>query len=200
MHIKRKAHLVRSCNVANVFWIWLLMSFALPVTANEDQAGRCEQMDTTDLKSPDGVWIARVYGEVCDQGLMTSASVAIDLVRADNVGYRQSIFGMTMPPKHNDWPRVTWPSAKKVIVRVPSSAEIGLQMAYFQGVEVDVHFCPGGPAERARWLEYGAAYRRWSKETTAWIEKKKRDPASVGPQPVRPAPPAPAGKDPACAQ
>jgi hypothetical protein len=59
---------------------------------------------------------------------------------------------------------VQWESSKKIIVQLPPNANIALQMANFQNIEIQVRFCPGDPAERERWLAYNAAYHQWTKE------------------------------------
>lgn len=186
MPTNRLRSLVRCFQVASLVCGWLL---ALPASAAEENGAHCDEIDTSTFKAPDGAWIAKVYGETCDLGLSSSASVVVELVRAGNTKFRQVVLSMTMPPTKSEWPRLAWESPKNVLIDVPSSAEIGLQMAYFQGVEIGLQFCPRDPAERARWLEYRASYRQWIADTSAWTEMKKKAPGSAVPKPVRPMPP-----------
>lgn len=196
MSIRGMRCLARCFQVASLVCGWGLVLFALPASAAGESAKQCDETDASKFESPDGTWIARSYGEVCDLGLSTSAAVVLELVHAGNARLRQVIFTMTMPPTKSAWPTLSWESPKKVLIKVSSSAEVGLQVAYFQGVEVEVRFCP---ANRARWLEYRASYRKWIADTTAWNEMKKRDPNSAVPKPARPVPPGPS-VDPACSQ
>jgi len=189
MFISILRRLIGSFHVAKLVCGLLLMAFALMATAAEPKATHCDESDSSTFKVPNGVWTARLYGETCDLGLSSSASVVIELVRADNPTSRQVILGMTMPPTKAGRPRLAWESPNKILIDLPSSAEIGLQMAYFQGVEIDVRFCPRDPAARAGWLEYRASYRQWIADTSAWTEKRKQNPDSAGPKPVRPMPP-----------
>jgi hypothetical protein len=166
------------------------LALLLPLTrASSEAASNCDQMDVSTISSPDGSWMARVYGESCDLQLSSSAAVVVELVRAGSTRFPQVVLGMTMPSSKSGWPKVAWQSQTKLAIDLPSSAEIGLQVAHFQGIDVDVRFCPRDPAERARWLSYRTSYRQWLTDTSAWIEMKKRDPASLVPKPARPAPP-----------
>lgn len=188
---------IASClRVASLVCGWGLISFALPASAAEKSANQCDEIHASTFASPDGTWNARSYGEVCDLGLSSSAAVVLELVHARDASIRQVIFSMTMPSMKSAWPTLSWDSPKKVLISAPSSAELALQVAYFQGVEVDVRFCP---ANRAGWLEYRTEYRQWLADTTAWTQMKKRDPNSAVPKPVRPMPPGPP-VDPACSQ
>jgi hypothetical protein len=159
----------------------------------------CDEIDVTSVSSPDGDWMARSYGEVCDLGLSSSATVVVELVRAGSVNFRHVILGMTMPSAKTAWPKVAWESPNKVLVDLPSNAQTGIQVAFFQGIEVNVRFCPRDPAVRASWLEYRVAYRQWLADTTAWIEAKKRDRASALSQPLRPTAPS-TGMTSACSE
>lgn len=132
-------------------------SLALAAPAEQDE--HCDELDATSVSSPNGTWIAKAFGEVCDLGLSSSATVLVELIRAGSVNFRQVILGMDM------------------------------QVANVQGVEIDIRFCPRDPAIQAKWLEYRVAYRQWLADTSAWIEMKKRDPASAVPKPTRPMPP-----------
>ena len=148
------------------------------------QGTACEKLDASELRSADDAWIAEIYGEVCDQGLYSSASVKVVLSYVAAPSISQVILGMTMPTAKSEWPTVEWGSTSKVVIDLPSSADIGLQVAHFQGIDVDVRFCP--PGDRASWLAYRASIRKWQSERIAWTEAKKRDPTFSDPEPVRP--------------
>lgn len=198
MSIDRHSGLTRRWRVIGLVCSWLSICIGASLAAAAEPATQCERTDTSEFRSPDGRWLARLYGESCDLGLSSSASVVVELARADDAHFRQNVLGMTMPSKKSGWPRVAWASPTKVLIDLPSSADIGLQMAYFQGVEIDVRLCPRDPANRARWLEYRASYRKWVKDNSAWIETKQRNPQAAGPPPERPTPPG-AVNDPTCA-
>ena len=83
-------------------------------------------------------------------------------------------------------------------IRLPRSANIALQMANFQNIEVQVSFCPGDPAERERWLAYRSAYHKWVSDMAVWSQAKKRDPNAAGLEPVPPTPPPGANPDSSC--
>ena len=181
------ARLSRYLRLAGLIGGYFVVSFAC--ASPPEQERHCDEMDATSISSPDGTWIAKSYGEACDSGLSSSAAVVVELVRAGSTTFHQVVLGMSMPSAKSGWPKVTWDSPNKLLIDLPSSAEIGLQVANFQGVEINLRFCPRDPAVRAGWIEYRASYRRWLADTTAWAEANKRKPASAGPKPTRPTPP-----------
>lgn len=154
----------------------------------DDRVARCDEIDVFELESPDTSWTARMYGETCDLGLATSASVVVELVRDGYPTIAQTVLGMSMPPRKADWPELSWESPSRLVIQLPSRAEIGLQMASFQGVEIDVRFCPSDPNDRAQWLEYRAAYKNWIDETAEWVKNQQERDRNV-PKPIRPQPP-----------
>lgn len=89
-------------------------------------------------------------------------------------------------------------SSKKIAIQLPSNANIALQMANFQNIEVQVRFCPSDAAVRERWLVYSAAYHKWIADTAAWSQVKRRGPNAVGLEPVPPRPPSGGNPDFSC--
>jgi len=151
--------------------------------------GKCEQVDPSTFASPDGKWTAKLYGEVCDLGLSTSASVVIDLYRPNDPSISQTVLGIDMPSSRNLWPKPKWVSAKKLVVQLSPHNDIGLLVALFQGVAIEARACPASAAERAAWISYKAAYHKWIGDFATWTDKKLKDSNLAGPRPVAPTPP-----------
>lgn len=186
-----KGHFSTRLLLVAVFWSASCSVFA-------EGANNCESLNISELTSPDAHWVARVYGKVCDLGLASSAAVIVDLARSSSLQTRTVILSVDMPSDNSLWPKPRWESSGKLAIQLPSNANIALQMATFQDVEIQVRFCPTSPEERSRWLAYRAAYRKWVKDMSAWKESRRRDPSAGGSEPVQPTPPAGRAADSAC--
>ena len=188
---KRRMVLAHTLIWANLFF-WLRPSPA-------QGANKCEQIDVTEFKSPDARWFARRYGYVCDLGIMTSAAVKVDLVLAAAPGSASTtILSVDMPSDKLQWPKPEWEAPKKLVLQLPASTNIALQMASFQGVEIQLRFCPGDSAIRDRWLTYKSAYHQWVVDMATWSKLRSQDPRAAGPEPVAPKPPEGAQPDASC--
>jgi len=176
---------------------WMVLALMLicasllwwPHLTRAQDANKCERSDTTEFRSPDAHWIARLYGNICDLGIMSSAAVKIDLAPAAAPNSSVTILSVDMPSDKPHWPKPEWESSKKIVVQLPTSANIALQMASFQSIEVQLRFCPGDPAIRDRWLAYKAAYHQWVVDMAAWSRSRNQDPRTAGPEPAAPRPP-----------
>ena len=158
-----------------------------PVAAAQSNERMCEKIDSRQFASPDDVWQVEVYGEVCDQGLYSSAAVVVALERGDAPSITQTVLGMDLPSDESDWPVVAWTSSSELLIVLPASARIGLQVAYFQGINVEVQYCPS--TARNDWLAYWASSEKWLAQYRVWAETKRQEPASDIPEPESPVPP-----------
>ncbi|MFL6605063.1 MAG: hypothetical protein ACJ8R9_27540 [Steroidobacteraceae bacterium] len=130
---------------------------------------------------------------------MSSAAVLVDLARPEAPDNAVTVLSIDMPSEKALWPRVQWESSKKIIVQLPAKANVAVQMANFQNIEIQVRFCPGDPTERERWAAYRAAHHKWTRDMAAWSQMRNRDSASQSSKPVAPQPPEGRAPDSACA-
>jgi hypothetical protein len=100
-----------------------------------------------------------------------------------------TILSVDMPSDKRKWPKPEWESSKKIVIQLPGSANIALQVASFQNIEIQLRFCPSDPANRDRWVAYKAAYHQWVVDMAAWSRLVSQDPHTAGPKPVSPTPP-----------
>ena len=154
---------------------------------------RCSLTSMSTVDSPDGMWIARVYGKLCDLGIESSAAVMVDLVRAKLSERPVTVLSVDMPSNNYLWPKPKWISAKELLIQLPANANVALQIASVQGVNIRLKFCPSASANRKEWLSYQAAYHKWIEDTATWIRAEKQDPTKAGPEPTQPKPPGPVG-------
>jgi len=71
----------------------------------------------------------------------------------------------------------------------PNRAHILKQLSELEDIRIELKYCGDNPAERAQMAQYQAAFRKWMQDTTAWVEKRKRDPTDQTPRPKRPVEP-----------
>jgi hypothetical protein len=161
-------------------------------------SGNCERMDTSEFPSADGRWVVRVYGKVCDLGLVSLAAVLVDLARSGLSDQAVTVLSVDMPSDSSLWPRPEWESSSKLNIRLPSNANVALQMAAYQGVQIQVRFCATDPGERDRWLAFKAARRKWIEDMAKWARERQVNPSNAGPKPVQPEPPKASASDIAC--
>jgi hypothetical protein len=131
-----------------------------------------------------------VQEEVCDAGGAAAAGVVVELATAADPDHPQRIFSMSVPRSRDQWPKVLWKSASELELWVPNRAAIGMQKAQSQGIQIQLKYCGDNPAERAQVAGFQAAFKQWMRDTTAWVERKKRDPTLSEPRPKRPVEPA----------
>jgi len=161
----------------------MLMCGAGVLASNGDQV--CKQIPKLTATSPDGRWIASTYEEVCDLGLVTSDAAVIALGQSEH-SRSQVIIGMDAPSSDSDWPKAYWQAANRILIIVSNHSELSLQMARYQGVDVEVRYCPDDPVERRRWLQYKEARAKWVSDTAKWFDQKKVNPQLTTPKPVEP--------------
>lgn len=170
---------------------WVILAICVVGTpdAYSHGATRCTRTGASVMRSPDGEWVARVYGKLCDLGIESSAAVMVDLARAKLPGSAVTVLSVDMPSNKSLWPKPIWVSAKELLIQLPASANVALQMASLQGIAISLKFCPSASTDRGEWLAYRAAYHKWIEDTAAWIRTEKRNPRTAGPKPVQPKPP-----------
>lgn len=176
---------------------WMLVALMLiyaallfrPNPTRAEDASKCDRTDSAEFWSPDARWVVRRYGNICDLGIMSSAAVKLDLALATSPNSSVTILSVDMPSDKLQWPKPEWESSKKIVIQLPSSANIALQVASFQNIEIQLRFCPGDPANRDRWVAYKAAYHQWVVDMAAWSRLQNQDPHTAGPKPVSPTPP-----------
>lgn len=192
-----RAWKVSALSTSNTRKGWMLLPLALtcaslffrPNVAHAGDADNCEHIDASEFWSPDAHWVARLYGYICNLGIMSSAAVKVDLVSAALPDSPVTILSVDMPSDKRHWPEPKWESPQALVIQLPSSANIALQMARFQNIEVQLRFCPSDPAIRDRWLAYRATYHQWVVDMAAWSRLRNQDPSKAGPEPVVPKPP-----------
>ncbi len=124
----------------------LLLS-ATPSPVHAENERRCEQLHKTTVTSPDGLWAAVMYEEVCDLGMTSSDAIVVDLAFPDNPSRTQAVIAMSTPSRRHLWPRVRWGSPSKLIVELAAGSQVALRMAHYQGVDVEVSHCADDPQE-----------------------------------------------------
>ncbi len=168
----------------------LLVLMLAPVCGWAAEVADCEHSGTKSVPSPDGRWIATVQEDVCATGTGTAAGVDVDLTLSGDSTHRRRVFSMRVPRTRDEWPRVLWKSPTVMEIWVPNLAEIGMQVPELEGVRIDLKYCGDNPEERAQRDAYRIALEQWMKDTTAWVEQRKRDPDFKAPRPRRPEEPA----------
>lgn len=171
-----------------------LMCAAVAVLAKAAIAGpiqpaQCERTSIQTESSPDNRWIASVVQSVCDLGLSSSATALVELRSRTNPNLQQTIIGTDLPSRIEDFPRVSWLSPGKIKVVVAAGTVFGVRTAEYQGIQVEVVYCPEDPVVDKALKDWQAAYQRWLDETTAWNKRKKVNPALAEPKPIMPQPP-----------
>jgi len=185
---------LRLAGLVILIGVSMLSESRVALAANES----CERTDVSEVTSPDARWVARIYGKLCDLGITSSAAVLVDLVRAQAPDTPVTVLSIDMPSNKGLWPHAKWEGAGRIVLELPSNANIALQMANFQNIDIQVRFCTGDPTERDRWLAYRAAYHKWIADMSAWTQARSRDPGAAGPQPRAPTPPGARPVDASC--
>jgi hypothetical protein len=167
----------------------LLAAVLAPTGATAAEVTDCDHSAAKTYSSPDGRWVASVQEEVCAVGNRAAAAVNVDVALAADPKHAGRIFSMAVPRSRDQWPRVVWTGPSAMELWAPNRAHILKQLPAFEDVKVELKYCGDNPAERTRKAEYEAAFRKWMQDTTAWVERRKRDPADKTPRPQRPAEP-----------
>ena len=159
---------------------------AAPACAMAADAADCEHSGEKSVPSPDGRWVATVQEVVCAVGEGTGAGVMVDLALSSDATHAKRVFSMRVPRSRDHWPRVIWKSASTMELWAPNRAEIGLSLAQFDDVHIELKYCGDNPEERAAVAAYQAAFKKWMQDTTAWVQRRKADPNFKDPRPQRP--------------
>jgi hypothetical protein len=96
------------------------------------------------------------------------------------------VFMMPVPRSRDDWPRVRWHAADALELRVANLSEAPAPQAQYEGIRISLTYCNDNPDDRAALVAYKAAVLTWQQVVTAWAERRKQDPDSVGARPPRP--------------
>lgn len=179
-------HAVIKSLIAGVIYATAILAHRASCAAEQNS---CQRTDVREIKSPDARWTARVHGQICDIGIEMSAAVLVDLGPTEWQRGSVTVLDMDMPSDKALWPEPRWVSPTVLSIKIPADADVGLQMARLQDIEIQVKFCPS--KDRQRWLAYKAAYREWLKKLEAWIRAEKQDSGAAGPKPTRPRAPEP---------
>lgn len=149
----------------------------------------CEKTIWQTEDSPDRTWKANSFRVVCDLGLSSSASAIVEIFHRRDANLRKVVLGMDLPSDPADRPHIRWVSPAKLAITVATGSTFGLRVAEYQGIQVDVNYCPDDPKLNQDMLEWRARYRKWIQDTTVWTEKKNADPMFRDPKPALPPPP-----------
>lgn len=149
----------------------------------------CEHSGEKKSASPDGRWVATVQEEVCAIGTGTGAGIMVDLALASDSSHAKRVFNMHVPRSRDQWPRVIWKGPTTMELWAPNRAQILVQEAQFEGVQIQLKYCGDNPAERAALVAYQDALKQWMKDTTEWAQKRKQDPSFSEARPKRPVEP-----------
>jgi hypothetical protein len=167
----------------------LLAAMLMPAGAMAEEVTDCEHSAAKTYPSPDGKWVASVQEEVCAVGNRAAAAVNVDVARVSDPKHVGRVFSMAVPRSRDQWPRVIWKSETAMEVWAPNRAHIVKPVTSVGDLQVELKYCGDNPAERAQVAEYQAAFKKWMQDTTAWAEKRKRDPSDPAPRPKRPVEP-----------
>ena len=175
--------------IAITFAILCFSYSSLALSADSVHSSSCDRTTKHSVLSPGGDWEASAIQEVCDLGITSAVSALVQITNTANPKLRQIVLGMDLPARASDFPQVVWSSPAKVIITVAAGSTVGIRVAEFQGVQVEILYCPDDPALQKDLLTWRIAYQQWLRDSTSWIEKKK-DPRLSESRPAMPQPPA----------
>lgn len=171
----------------NAFLRSALVALCLAPSAGFAAEQVCDRSGSKTTPSPDGAWVANVQEEVCATPTGARAGITVVLTSATDPERLKRVFIMAVPRSRDDWPRIRWPTASAMEVRVPNLAEsVNLLEARFEDVTVSMTYCQDDPAARAARDGHREAVLAWQKAVTAWVAKRKVDADGAGPRPPRP--------------
>jgi hypothetical protein len=120
------------------------------------RASNCEQRDVfSQATSPDGVWVATLYYNVCSDGaFVTTVTDTVEIKRPNDqstpIPSAGTVFGMDDHPY--GVPKtlaVRWTAPRHLEVTIPNDAWAGRQESAFADIAVSYKYDPDDPAERA---------------------------------------------------
>jgi hypothetical protein len=166
--------------------VYPVVASAMPGIASAAESA-CERTNTGLVSSPDKHWVVVQFDENCALGLGSSSTVAMEIAPPDHPDKPQLIFGMSTSSVPEERPRVRWASATELQIVVPNLADVGLQVALFQGITITLKRCPDDPEARARLLKWRQAIASYSRKLEDWHNGTR----NAANQPVEPAAPPP---------
>ncbi|RYG69276.1 hypothetical protein EON77_14820 [bacterium] len=146
----------------------------------------CDRSESRLSPSPDGRFTASVQEQVCAVGRRAAAAVTVLLIDAKDASRSTRVAATPVPRSRDEWPRAVWRDATTLEVWVPNLTEMLTFEGESQGVRVEMKRCNDDPAAREQVASYKRSFEQYKRDTTAWVEKRKVDAASVGPRPERP--------------
>jgi len=167
----------------------LMATLLAPAGAIAEEVTDCDHSAAKTYASPDGRWVASVQEEVCAVGNRAAAAVNVDVSQSSDPKRTTRVFSMAVPRSRDQWPRVVWRGDNAMELWAPNRAHILKQLSELEDIRIELKYCGDNPAERAQMAQYQAAFRKWMQDTTAWVEKRKRDPTDQTPRPKRPVEP-----------
>jgi len=162
----------------------LLMAWCHATPAAEQE---CDRSDSKSTPSPDGRWIASVQEEVCTTASGgAAAGITVVISAASDAHAVKRVFLMPVPRSREDWPRLRWPTADALEIRVPNLSEPAPPEPQWNGIRITLAYCGDDPLARQQQADYKAAVKQWQKDVSAWAARRRQDEASAGPRPPRP--------------
>ena len=147
----------------------------------------CDRSGSKTPPSPDGRWVANVQEEVCATASGgTAAGVTVVITSAADAQVAKRVFIMPVPRAREDWPRVRWPQAGSLEIRVPNLSDPSPPEPQWNGIQIALAYCGDDPAARQQLADYKSAVKQWQKDVSAWATRRKESEATAGPRPPRP--------------
>lgn len=166
-----------------------ILSAAVAQTHESTLPSNCKETVWQAEYSLDNVWKATSSQVVCDLGLSSSASAVVKIGRGPDMKLQATVLGMDLPSDPADEPRIQWISPTKLMITVAAGSMFASRVAEYQGIQIDVRYCPDDPKLNQQMIEWRTKYQKWIQDTSIWTEKKKADPMFREPKPTLPLPP-----------
>jgi hypothetical protein len=123
--------------------------------ANSQEKG-CYREAISNLASPDGIWMALVYADLCSHG-PAFTTVMLDKVqlvrRGEELRQDGDVIVLDQSSNPAGRPLTQWLSPQKVQIKIPKNSIITLKKSGHEGVEIILKFDPENPVERQRFLK-----------------------------------------------
>ena len=120
------------------------------------RAPGCEQRKMlAQAPSPDGVWVAAIYNNICSDGaFVTTIDDTVEITPLDEqpspVPSTGVVFGMDDFPSDTQKPlAVTWLGPRSLEVTIPNDASAGKQEFAYADVAITYKYVPDDPVERS---------------------------------------------------
>jgi hypothetical protein len=119
-------------------------------------ASGCEQRQVfAEAVSPDGLWIARFYENICGGGFGTTyVDETVEVTHPNEAAHPSPSVGVVfeMMHKFDDQPKpmaLKWLSARDLEVTIPNDASAGIQRSTFADLVISYRYIADDPVERA---------------------------------------------------